>query len=1508
LLFLLFVRRGFKIFWLVILAIAALLFAILILMQTSTVQTFVAKKVVASLEKNISAKIEFSRIHLKPFNAIVLKDATILDPAPDTLRGEVLDTIARAETISATFTLKGLFKKEGLHIGKATVSDAQFMLVTDIRGSNVNRAFSTGAPKKEKVKKEQGNVLDIREVDISNFRFRLINLKKPAEKDFGINWKDLDIMVHKLEGKKLSIAGGYIQGEATELAFSEKSGYDVSQMSGKVKVGHQETVIDDMKIIDNYSDLNFKQFKMAFEKERQFFDFLHRVRLTADIEESMLNFESLAYYGKALKDRNMVMNIHDCSVDGPVSDMAVSLDFDELNSGIDGLLKGRMSGLPKVADFRLDFTARNLNFTSKGIDQVMHGWAPRSKAAISKFAPEEELTFNGTISGLLDQLEINGDITTTDAGSLTADVGFDHLVTKGEPMQLGGNVATDNLDLGKMLNVNKLGPTTLRTSLEATLGAGNMSVRIDTLHVKKLHALGYDYSNIMGAGTYSQSAFDGRIICSDPNLNFLFQGIFTLSDKTSNGVYKFFADIGYADLEKMNLSKFGIKTISGQINANYINVGNKDLLGDLDLNNLVLENAQGRYELGDICMKSHSSDNIYRINLTSDMIDADYVGDKPLTRISGDLMQLTMQRDLPALLTKEYDSWNGERYSIDATIHDKKNILNALFPGFYIADSTYLNFDIKENGSVKANLRSPRIAKGRNYLRNLDLVLDNANGSINGTMTSTELNVASLNFKNNNTMLYADDNHFGFGVTYDNQTETDNRGELYVSGDLERDENGILKIHGNTLPSNIYHDGEGWSIAPSSFEVDGKDIHLNKISAVSNNQSISVEGGLSKQKKDTLKLELANYDINLLNNLLAQDLGVKGIATGKVYLISPRESSSGLLMNLTCDSLSIGGYSMGTLHVASALDNSSNTLNFIARNDLDGANSINVRGDYGLRNKKVDATVDLNDFNLGYASPFLASVFSKFEGNISGKIIASGTLNNLKLTSQDTKFDNALLQVAFTQVPYRLNGPFHLDETGLHFDDDQIKDEYDGTGVISGGLLFKGFKDFRLDTKIKLNQILALNTTAADNQSFNGKVFASGDVSIKGPFNAIFIDVNARTAKEGSIHIPIDNASNAKNSDLLTFKEEERYEYVDPYDVMMNNMETVQKKSNDFGVRLRINVNPSTEANVEVDRAAGNVLTGRGYGDIDLSVRPSRDIFAINGDYTISQGNFHFNAMNIAQRDFALSDGSSIRFNGDIMDSRLDITGVYTTKASVATLIADTTTVSARRTVNCKIGISGRLREPSLKFEIEIPDLDPTTQGKVESALNTEDKVQRQFLSLLISNTFLPNEQSGVVNNTATLYSSVAEIMAGQLNSILNKLNIPLDLGLNYQSSESGTNIFDVAVSTQLFNNRVIVNGAFGNRDYSNSGTQGSDVVGDIDIEIKLDKPGRVRLTLFSHSADDYTNYLDNTQRNGVGIAYQVEFNKFTDFVRRLFTPKKRREEAATEVQEKEKKVIKIEK
>ncbi|MBR1538888.1 MAG: hypothetical protein IJ636_05205, partial [Bacteroidales bacterium] len=62
-----------------------------------------------------------------------------------------------------------------------------------------------------------------------------------------------------------------------------------------------------------------------------------------------------------------------------------------------------------------------------------------------------------------------------------------------------------------------------------------------------------------------------------------------------------------------------------------------------------------------------------------------------------------------------------------------------------------------------------------------------------------------------------------------------------------------------------------------------------------------------------------------------------------------------------------------------------------------------------------------------------------------------------------------------------------------------------------------------------------------------------------------------------------------------------------------------------------------------------------------------------------------------------------------------------------------------------------------------------------------------------------------------------------------------------------------------------------------------SDIVGDLDIEIKLNRQGQVRLTLFSHSADQFSNYLDQSQRNGAGIVYQEDFNTLRELWRKIF-------------------------
>ena len=1473
-------KKALKIFWTIIVAMAILLFAAWLLIQLPGVQTFIAKKVTNSLEDRFNGRIEFSRIHLKPFNALVVKDLSLI--------GED-DTLASASSIVATFSLKGLLKKEGLHLGRVEVDDGSFTLVIDSLGHNITRFFGT-REKDSTVRKEMGNLFDARKVRVDGFRFRMVNLKEGnLPKEYGISWSDMDVMVDELDAHDLSLAGGYMKGTVENLKATEKSGYRIESISGRTKVGHGQTLIEDLHLVDSWSDIKMDEFSMTYDNIKSFSNFIEEVRLAGDIRNSRIDFKSLSYFAPALKDMGISLNVPRADVEGPVSDLGINrFEFRETVSGVSGKAEGRISGLPDIEATVFDFNAEDLSFTADGLGKFIKGFAPYAKLDLSKYAPGEVLGFDGKVKGRLNDLSINGVLDSKASGSVKADISTKDLIKNGGSRRFSGSIKTDKLDLGKLTGIDKLGETTLRGILDASIGKGGTRIKIDTLFIDKLHALDYDYSNIVATGIYTDKAFDGRLVCNDPNLNLLFQGIFTLSDQTRNGLYKFYANVGYADLNALGLDKRGVSKVAGRVNANYMTINSGDIIGDLDILDLNLENSQGSNDIGDIRIKSHSNDNVHRINLNSSFADGSFVGSKPFTNILKDLKELIIQRELPVVCKDTTNRWKGDNYDVSLNIHDARDVLSFAMPGFYIADSTRIRLSVSGNGDVKATVKSPRIAMKKNYIRNLDLAFDNKDGSLNGAITGTELAAAGMILKNDNINFFASDNHVGLGYTYDNLTEVTDKGQVFLSGEFERGPDGVLLIHGKTLPSSIVFNDQEWTITPTSIEVSGKDINVDNLVAASIGQSLRLDGGFSTTANDTLNVELVKFNLGLANRFVGDEYGIAGHATGHAWITSPWKDNAGLMLSMVCDSVSVAGNEVGLLRLGSSLDEDGK-LHLIARNELEGKTTLNIGGDYFTRNKNLDITADFDGMEVGYLSPALKSVFSEMGGKMSGKVRLTGTTDRISLAGQGTRFDNVMLRVGFTNVPYYATGDFHVSDSGVTFNDIAVKDRYDGKGTLTGGILFNHLKDIHMDTRISMDRMEAINMDEKSGQAFYGNVFATGDVKITGPFNAIQLDINARTAKNGSIHIPIDNASSQGSSNLLTFKEAYKEVYVDPYDVMMNRLVTESKKDQDFGLKLRVAANQNTEAYVEIDRTAGNVLSGRGQGTIDIVVRPGSDLFTINGDYTLNSGNFHFNAMDIAKRDFNLSNGSSVRFNGDIMDSDLDIDGIYSTKASVATLIADTSAVSARRTVNCGIGISGKLREPQLSFSIDVPDLDPTTKSKVESALNTEDKVQRQFIALLISGGFLPDEQSGVVNNSNVLYSNLAEIMAGQLNNILQKLDIPLDFGLNYQSNDSGTNIFDVAVSTQLFNNRVIVNGNVGNRD--NRYSAGADVVGDLDIEIKLDKPGQVRLNLFSHSADDYTTYLDNTQRNGVGVTYQREFNTFKEFFRSLFMTRKKREE-----------------
>lgn len=1465
----------------------AVLLAAVLAIQLPQVQTYLSGKIIGSIENRLDGEIQFDKIHVKPFNALVIKNISITDRNPSI---EGVDTLFKAGYVIATFSMKGLFRKEGLHIGRAYVSDAEMCLVVEKDRVNLTRIFRIPLPDKTRPRK-QDPVFDIRRASIYDMTFRLKNAKKGdsgQRHGTGIDWEDMEVRDIVIEARKINLTGQVMKGTLDFMSFTEKSGYVCNSLSGRATVGNGRSLIEEMKLSDPWSELYMPMFSMRYDDPHDFSDFISEIRLDGVIEGSRIDMKTLSFFAPALENTDLKTELS-----GNISGHVDDLRFKDMHictpDSLEMVFDGSIAGLPAIGKNAVTLDIKELKTTTAGLGAVITAFSPEAGKGIGKIAEGVGMTLAGKVSGRLDDLSVDMTVS-ADSGSVRADVAIKNLISEKESISIAGDILARDFDIGKIIGTPLIRQCSMKTDFRADLGnkGEGPELAIGSLFVSRLNANGYDYSNIAAAGKMEKNAFDGRIVCNDPNLNFIFQGVFSLSPRTRNSVYRFFANLGYADLNALNIDKRGISKISLQASANFNRRQSGDMLGSMEISDMVLENAAGKYEIGDIGVNSYFGDELYRMKLRSSFADASYAGSEQITRFFQDLRDITLKRELPAMFRDTLQATGNGRYRIAFRCKNSMDLLAFVAPGLYISDSTSLDITVDSLGIFKADLRSPRIAFNENYIKDMEFKMDNINGSLSGGITGKTINAASISLENNSFRIFARDNFIGFGYTYENPGELVNRGEIFITADINREPGGSAGYHVEMLPSRVLLNSREWNINHSAFDIRGKDLDIEKIEFTSGDQAIRLSGGYSRTKQDTLRLRLERFDISIMNPLLKNRFGIEGAATGEVGVISPKQDH-GLLFGFLVDSTRIAGSDVGTLRLSSVWNDPAKRFDAMVTNELDGQRTFGISGSYTPSKKRISASADLSGMDISYASPFLKSIFSEISGHLSGKIRLEGSPGDMSIWSEEARIDDSEVRIAFTNVPYRVRGDFHIDDSGVHFDDISLNDRAGNSGRVSGGITYDRLKDMRMDTRINITGMECLNIGEDDGNAFYGRLSASGNLAITGPMNALKMDITARTSGSGQLHIPIPSSATAVSGNLLTFKQEEKEEYVDPYELMIKKIKTDKQSSGDFGLNLDVEVTPEVEAFIEIDKATGNVLRGRGAGNIGLELHGGE--FNILGDYTLTSGNYRFVAQGLAFRDFTIRDGSSIKFNGDIMESDLDINATYRTKASLATLIADTSSVSTRRIVDCGIHISDKIKNPRLAFSIDIPDIDPTIKSMVESALSTEDKVQKQFLSLIVFNSFLPDDQSGIVNNSV-LYSTVTGLMYNQLNNIFQKLDIPLDMSLNYQPNERGQDIFDVAISTQLFNNRVVVNGNLGNQQYT-SGNSGSDVVGDLDIEIKLDRPGLFRLNIFSHSADQYTNYLDDSQRNGVGLAYQQEFNTFREFLENLFTGKKKRKEQA---------------
>lgn len=1452
-----------------------------LLLQVPPVQTHIVREALKTLNDRIDGRISVGSAYILPFNTVIVKDALVMDDNParcSTFTPQ--DTLIQASTLIVTFG-KDILEGTPIQLHRVSAEGIRFNLVLEENGlPNVTRVFrATGDSTAEK---SIPDLFRIKRLNARDLTYSHRNVHTDSTVRGHINFTDLEARLTSVKARDFNFTKEGVTAEVIHASISEKSGYNLHSLSGKVQVNIGRTLVTDAHIVDNWSDLQVDEFSMSYRDGRSFGDFTHNVRLHGRIRNSRVDGRSISTFTRRAKIPQAI-DIETFAFDGPVADLKSDRLIFSNGSGIHGDLSCHLNEIDTPANARINAQFRQLTFSMPELERILSSLG--IDANLKEYARNEHITLALNGNGPINRLSLHGSMHSHGLGDLECRLNVQGLLD-GTP-EISGSVTTRDLDIATAIGTGPVRECSMHAALRASIGKSGATMTVDTLQVSRLNMLDYDYSNIVAAGTFSGNAFDGRVICSDPNLNFLFQGIFNLSQKTSNALYKFYFNLGYADLHALNIDKRPVSRASGYINANYMRFADSNLIGDVDMGRIVLESQDGKHNIGDISLSSHSSEEGHKIIFDSDFAEGTFITDaNPLQAV--DILKDAALRDaLPVFCNTERTPVRGNM-DLDFRFTDTREILAFFRPGIYIADDSTVNLHIDNEGGMEADIQSQRIASMDKYAKNLDIRANNEGGRLNLFAGCSELNTGLFKMQKPRLSAEAAGDRIDANYIFDGYDDRDSGdyeegGNINLFASLSDDGLGGIVIDGGTAPSTLSIDGNEWEISDSGIGVERGEVYIHGLELKCGRQSISAEGVLSGNKEDSLNVNISGLDISLLSPAIGIDL--TGSLSGSASLLSPLGGIPKIVARLETDDAAIGGRAAGKLTISSDWRNDRLSASLI--NEIGGASTINATASL-TSDRTLGAKVSLNGFDLGYFAGLQTRVYKDLQGSLSGEITADGPIDRLSIGSSDMDLDG-MIQIDFTEVKYYLRGPLSIDNNGIILNNISINDGGSGRGVLSGGLRYDRLKDMRTDLTARFSGLRLIDIKAEHNDNFYGRAGGDGVMRLEGPFNNLKMTVDARTTGNGNIYIPLKSGP-ASSANLLTFREPEKW--IDPYERMMEEMNARTSSPGNFDISLHVTPNPEVSCHLEIDDSGGNAIVAKGNGNIDIDINSRENTLNFNGDYNITEGNFHYSVIGITSRDFTIKSGSSIKFEGDIMNSNLDIDASYNTKTSLSSLIADTTSVGTRRNVICGIKVSDRIRNPQLKFTIDIPDLDPTTESLVKGALNTEDKMQRQFLSLLVANSFLPEDRSGISNNSDMLFSNVTEIMAGQLNNILQRLNIPLDLGLKYQPTDEGEDMFDVAVSTRLFDNRVTVNGNISNNQNSVNRESG-DVAGDLDIGIKLDKAGAVQLSLFSHSADLYSNYLDNLQRNGVGIGYRKEFRTFREFWRDLFSSRKKRRERA---------------
>ena len=1460
-----------------------------LVLNVGSVQSAIAKRASVYASEYLGAVVHIDEIDFDLFSKINIRGFYVEDFDKDTL---LYVSHAKAD-------INGLnIAKYGLRLEDVEATGVTFNL-RELSSGGMN--ISALVEKLRDRSREDSNFrLYIDDIEAKDLEF-VLEKQQHRNPKYGVDFSDMQLSNIDAHITNFAVEGGAVRMDIEELSAVEKSGFELASMSAYLSVNHGEILLDDLSIGTKSSSLRLPKLVLQAEDWRCYSNFAHDVVMKIDISPSVLSTKDLAYFVPALEGSSVVVRSLAGGVSGLLSDLDCKVKSAQVGAASSVALKCSIEGLPRWGEARYVVGVERIYATAADVLSVVDGIC--SKALSERLVEIIEsvgwVDMRATVGGVPRDFRVTGNI-----GTGAGDVSGDVTVGRKEDgrIALMGDVRGVGLDVGSIASVKSLGAVTSSVMFNGSVGSaesggviGDVSLNVESIGVGK-----NIFTNIEGKAIISGNDYLATVTSYDPNLKFDLRADVCLDSNSPKCDATL--SLKRADLRALGLNtRDAVSVLSANVGVDLQGILTDGVDGSISIADIEYHHPGGKFVEDRVKIDCRNYGSYNTIQLNSDVMAINYGSSSTYTESVSHIVN-ALKNYLPLLYSKA-GAEQAEAKSVVDTDYTVLSIsagkeINSLLEVFardlIVAPNSSVDLRLNPyKGEVKLSSESEAVQYNGWILA--DWECDVQSGAVRDSLEvkfdSRGLYMGTRPIMQNIGITSGVCNNIvNVVATFDDEAKDGNSAMVSFQAELlHNEQTGRNNIHIDLSPSYFYNASERWDLTAHGIDIEPSKVSIRNFLMARPDQHLVVDGVASKSRYDAVRLLFYNFDVSGLS-VFTERIGysVEGLFNGYAVAKSVLKDIE-FEASIAVDSIKVNGLEVAPQHITSSWDTALNRANIVVRDR--GLNKSVIEGYFSPVNNSYSADLTIGNADINLLNPFLKSVLTDMEGkmDISANITGVGQKAMLSGSAHVNSFG---AMVGYTKARYKApSAKVTFENNHVLAPRIALYDEDGNMGNLSLDVDLSHLRNVTYDVGLDVNKMLVLNTTANDNDSFYGHIYATGDATIQGDRRGAKMNIDVTTADGSKFYLPLQRKENVSYANFVSFVTP-NIEKVDSIDfltrlMMSHDMRASRERANvsTLDIDIHINVLPNIEMQLVIDPTMGDIIKAKGTGELSMHVVPEASIFEMNGDVKITEGTYLFTLSNIINKLFTVVPGSTLHWSGDPKSADVNLDAVYSTKASLSPLIGSSVQgfdTSHAVPVDCYIKLTDKLKSPTPTFDIKVPNVAPEIQAIVQSALNDQHAIATQMFWLLAANTFSADDTG--VTGVSLSATTGFELLSNQLSNWLSGEDYNIILRYRPRNNISGDEV-DFGFSKSWFNNRLIVEleGGYLSDASVQAMQKESNFVGEAFITWLIDPEGVMRFRGFTQTIDRYGEN-QGMQESGIGFYYNESFNTFADLRRSLRT------------------------